>query len=107
MAGRRLELRPINKKWLVPYYPPYWRYDILQALIILWRMGKVQDPRAADTLDELQAARLLDGRWQVHGCWWKPNSKAIPPDVVDWGRSGPNEMLTLNALRVLTAAARL
>jgi hypothetical protein len=24
--------------------------------------------------------------------------------VVDWGRSGPNEMLTLNALRVLKAA---
>jgi hypothetical protein len=28
-------------------------------------------------------------------------------EVVDWGRSGPNEMLTLNALRVLRAAARL
>ena len=27
-----------------------------------------------------------------------------PPEVVDWGRSGPNEMLTLNALRVLKAA---
>jgi hypothetical protein len=24
--------------------------------------------------------------------------------VVNWGRSGPNEMLTLNALRVLKAA---
>jgi len=27
--------------------------------------------------------------------------------VVDWGRSGPNEMLTLNALRVLSAAGAL
>jgi hypothetical protein len=27
-------------------------------------------------------------------------------EVVDWGRSGPNEMLTLNALRVLKAAGR-
>jgi hypothetical protein len=27
-----------------------------------------------------------------------------PVEVVDWGRSGSNEMLTLNALRVLHAA---
>jgi hypothetical protein len=26
--------------------------------------------------------------------------------VVDWGRDGPSEMLTLNALRVLKAAGR-
>jgi hypothetical protein len=26
---------------------------------------------------------------------------------VDWGRSGPNEMITLNALRALQAAGRL
>jgi hypothetical protein len=28
-------------------------------------------------------------------------------EVVDWGRGGPNEMITLNALRVLAAAGRL
>jgi hypothetical protein len=28
-------------------------------------------------------------------------------EVVDWGRNGPNEMLTLNALRVLKSAGRL
>jgi hypothetical protein len=27
--------------------------------------------------------------------------------VVDWGRRGPNETITLNALRVLKAAGRL
>jgi hypothetical protein len=26
---------------------------------------------------------------------------------VDWGRSGPNPMITLNALRILKAAGRL
>jgi hypothetical protein len=26
--------------------------------------------------------------------------------VVDWGRRGPNEMITLNALRVLRMAGR-
>ncbi len=30
-----------------------------------------------------------------------------PPEVVDWGRSGPNEMITLNALRALQAAGAL
>ena len=34
------------------------------------------------------------------------NSKTTP-EVVDWGRAGePNLMVTLNALRVLTAAGR-
>ena len=28
-------------------------------------------------------------------------------EVVDWGRSGPNQMITLNALRALKAAGRL
>jgi hypothetical protein len=97
----------IKKAWLVPHYPPYWRYDILQALLVLSRMGYAADPRATDALDELERQRRLDGRWDVHGCWWKPDSRAVPPDVVDWGRSGPNEMITLNALRVLRAAERI
>jgi len=34
-----------------------------------------------------------------------PGSKgSLPEEVVDWGRGGPNEMITLNALRVLKAA---
>jgi len=27
-------------------------------------------------------------------------------EIVDWGRQGPNEMITLNALRMLKAAAK-
>jgi hypothetical protein len=48
-----------------------------------------------------------DGRWQPGGCWWCPpgtRAGSGPVEVVDWGRSGPNELLTLNALRVLKAA---
>jgi hypothetical protein len=44
--------------------------------------------------------------WQASGCWWKPPGSPITPEVVDWGRSGPNEMITLNAMRVLRAARR-
>jgi hypothetical protein len=97
----------IHHPWLALHYPPYWHYDILQALLILSRMGKVSDPRASDALDELERRRLPDGRWQPGGRWWKPPGSTVTPEVVDWGRSGPNEMITLNALRALKAAGRL
>jgi len=97
----------INRAWLAPHYPPYWHYDILQALLVLSRMGKAGDPRASDALDELERRRLPDGRWQADGYWWQPPPSTITPEVVDWGRSGPSEMVTLNALRVLRAAGRL
>jgi hypothetical protein len=97
----------IDRRWLALHYPPYWHYDVLQALLILSRLGKVGDPRAADALELLLRRRRADGRWQPGGCWWRPpgtQTGSGPVEVVDWGRSGPNEMLTLNALRVLTAA---
>ena len=97
----------IDRAWLAPHYPPYWHYDILQALLVLSRMGKAGDPRAGDALDELERRRLPDGRWPPGGRWWKPPGSTVAPEVVDWGRSGPNEMITLNALRVLKAAGRL
>lgn len=97
----------ISRTWLVPRYPPYWHYDILQALVVLSRIGKAADPRARDALDELERRRRPDGRWQAGGCWWKPPGSPTTPEVVDWGRSGPNEMITLNAMRVLRAGRRL
>src|SRR5207248_11171556 len=98
----------INRAWLAPRFPPYWQYDILHALLVLSRMGKAVDPRTGDALDELERRRRRpDGRWQPGGYWWKPPTSSITPEVVDWGRSGPNEMITLNALRVQRAASRL
>src|SRR5215211_2260281 len=41
----------INKTWLVLHYPPYWHYDILQALLVLGRLGRLDDERAGDALD--------------------------------------------------------
>lgn len=97
----------INKAWLATRYPPYWHYDILHALLVLSRLGLAGDPRADDALDELERQRLPDGRWQASGYWWRPAPSAQKPEVVDWGRQGPNQMITLNALRVLRAANRL
>ncbi len=99
----------INPQWLELRYPSYWRYDLLQALLILSRMGKAGDRRASDALDELERRRLPDGRWAADGRWWSPpGSDQSAPEVVDWGEPGQaNEMITLNALRALGAAGRL
>jgi hypothetical protein len=97
----------IDRRWLALHYPPYWHYDLLQALLVLSRLGKAGDPRAGDALELLIRRRRADGRWQPGGSWWRPPGTGTgsgPVEVVDWGRSGPNEMLTLNALRVLKAA---
>ncbi len=92
---------------LAPRYPPYWHYEVLQALVVLSRMGKVGDERASEGLDEMERGPLPDGRWQARGSWWKFGAGSVTPEIVDWGRDGPNEMITLNALRVLRAAGRL
>jgi hypothetical protein len=97
----------IDRRWLSLRYPPYWHYDVLQALLVLSRLGKAGDPRAADALDVVVRRRRPDGRWRPGGAWWRApgaTSGSGPAEVVDWGRSGPNELLTLNALRVLRAA---
>lgn len=97
----------IDPRWLRLHYPLYWHYDILQGLVILSRAGKVRDPRTQEALDILESKRLPSGLWRVEGCYWHPpGQRSSTADVADWGRSGPNEMITLNALRVLKAAER-
>jgi hypothetical protein len=98
---------PINRQWLDFHYPPYWHYDVLQALVVLGRLGRLDDPRASDALDLVEERRRPDGLWAAGAYWWsRPGAKRLP-EVVDWGRRGPNEMVTLNALRVLRQAGRL
>ena len=95
------------------HYPLYWHYDVLQALRILHLAGKLGDPRTKEALDIVESKRLKDGRWQAEGYYWSlkrtvhPKHSVSNVDIVDWGRGGPNEMITLNALRVLKAAKRI
>lgn len=96
---------PVHPEVVKLHYPPYWHYDFLQALHVLRRMGRLHDPRTRDAVELLRAKSLFDGRWRAEKSWWRPpGSKGSNVEVVDWGRSGPSEMITLNALRVLKAA---
>ncbi len=98
----------INPEWLQLHYPLYWHYDILQALTILSRWEPLTDPRVLEALETLEEKRLADGGWQPEGFyWWPPGKRASNVEVVDWGRAGPNLMITLNVLRVLKSAGRL
>jgi hypothetical protein len=98
----------IDQGWLVPHYPPYWHYDVPQALLVLSRLGRVRDPRAREALELLVGLQRDDGRWHAGPRWWRAvGGNGTGTEVVDWGRRGPNEMITLNALRVLRCAGRL
>jgi hypothetical protein len=97
----------IKPDWLKLHYPLYWHYDILQALRILSRAMPLDDPRTKEALDLLEKRRLPDGRWRPGAYYWyPPGSNKANVEVVDWGRGGPNRMITLNALRVLKTAGR-
>lgn len=95
------------------HYPLYWHYDILQALTILSRAGKLNDPRTREAMDLIESKRLNDGTWKPDDYYWRLKRTSHPKlgmqsnvEIVDWGRKGPNEMITLNALRVLSEPGR-
>lgn len=105
--GRR-NGKVINPRWLTLRYPLYWHYDILHGLLLISRVVGLSDPRVNEALDIVESKRRPDGTWQAGRTYWKPPGKTVTGvDVVDWGRRGPNQMITLNALRVLRAAGRL
>ena len=49
---------PIRSSFVALHYPPYWHYDILQALLVLSRMGLASDPRARDAVELVEGRRL-------------------------------------------------
>jgi hypothetical protein len=98
----------MDPRWLRLRYPVYWHYDILQALWVLDRAGRLKDPRTREALVLLEAKRADDGTWHSEGRYWRggpPNASST--EVVNWGVNGPNEMITLHALDVLVGAGRI
>ena len=98
----------IDPAWLRLRYPTYWHYDVLAGLRVIAPLGRLADPRAAEALDILEEKRRPDGVWACEGRYWKdPGKTGSNVESVDWGRRGPNEMITLYALHVLKEAGRL
>ena len=96
----------INDEWLTPHWPPYWHYESLQALVILARMGRGTDPRAADAIEELEARRDAHGRWHGSRRWWKPPMPdgRRAAEAIDWSEDDLGDRITtLRALTVLRA----
>src|SRR6266446_1195949 len=95
------------------HYPLYWHYDILQALVMLHRADKLENPRTKDAIDLVESKRQKDGLWKPEGYYWNLKRKNRAKlamsnvEIVHWGRNEPNEMITLNALRILRAAGRM
>lgn len=99
----------IKSEWLRLRYPVYWHYNFLEAMRVISLAGRAKDTRMAEALDLLETKQNPDGLWEVQGCYWQPSRrgrKGSSIEAVDWGRTGPNEMITLNALRVLKATGR-
>jgi hypothetical protein len=96
---------PIHPSVLETHWPPYWHYDLLQALVILSRMGSARDARTDDAVAMLRQQQRADGRWRAGRRWWSaPGGKGSGREVVDWSKDdAANRMVTLNALRVLAA----
>jgi hypothetical protein len=98
----------MDPRWTKLHFPVYWHYDILQALRVLDRVGKLGDPRCREALDLIQSKRGHDGTWLADARFWRRGPRsAANTEVVDWGGVGPNEMITLNSLRVLVASGRI
>lgn len=96
--------RPIHPSFVEPHYPPYWHYDVLQALLVLERAGFGGDPRTGRARQILTGRRRPDGRWHAARRWWRPpGSGGSGVEAVDWG-DVPHQMVTLNALRVGTGS---
>src|SRR6266705_49110 len=80
--------------WTQLHYPLYWHYDILQALIVLSRAGKLDDPRTREAQDLILAKKGPDGLWSTEGYYWAiaketDETEKSNIEVVNWGRRTP------------------
>jgi hypothetical protein len=96
---------PIHRSWVVIHYPPYWHYDVLQAMTLLTRMGLASDERARDAVELVETLRRPDGCWHAGAKWWSPPGGRSGVEVLDWTEAAV-AMATLNAMRVLKAVGR-
>ncbi|WP_212612551.1 hypothetical protein [Pseudonocardia hierapolitana] len=96
--------RPLHRSVVDLHYPPYWHYDVLQALVVLDRAGCRDDPRTDRARRVVAGKQREDGGWRAVRPWWRRPGSAGLVEAVDWGDVA-HQMVTLNALRVTAPAA--
>jgi hypothetical protein len=101
----------INQEFLELHYPIYWRYDILQALLVMSMAGFLNDLRSSEALDILESKQLPDGGFPAEGRFYQVTKPAKSIySLVNWGgvsKNQKNPWVTINALIVLKNAGRL
>lgn len=96
--------RPLHRSVVDLHYPPYWHYDVLQALVVLDRAGCRDDPRTRRARVVVAGKQRRDGGWRAVRPWWRPPGSTGLVEAVDWG-DVTHQMVTLNALRVTAPVA--
>jgi hypothetical protein len=96
--------RPLHRSVVDLHHPPYWHYDVLQALVVLDRAGCRDDPRTDRARLVVAGKQRKDGGWRAVRPWWRPPGSTGLVEAVDWGDVA-HQMVTLNALRVTAPAA--
>jgi hypothetical protein len=95
-----------DPKWVRLRYPEYWHFDYLHGLALLARAGFLPDERTGDALQLLREQQQPDGTWVLDGPQYWKGRTGLYGDAAAWDKTSASQMLTLNALRVLRAAAR-
>jgi hypothetical protein len=85
-------------------------YDILFALLVMTEMGRITDPRCEPALELLEHKRLPAG-YPAERLTTRTSDRVITRGTfADWGPGGrtrANDLVTIDALRVLRASGRL
>lgn len=98
----------INPHFVSLVYPPYWHYDILYGLKVMYEAGKLSDPRCIAALDLLGKKQLPGGGFPAEEKYYRltyPDQNGY--SAVNWGNTGKrvmNEFVTVEALSVLAKA---
>jgi hypothetical protein len=92
---------PLTSQVLIPRWPAYWHYDVLQAMVVLTRAGYGSDPRTSAAREQIAGQRRPDGTWRAGPPWWRPpGSSGSNVEAIDWG-SAMHDIVTSNALAVI------